>query len=77
MVGDGWSVMAVLRLSFPGESGQDFARARTARSMAGRTSSPGVDGEPMQEQTVRERHEGPGPRHGVGHELVTVPGLRP
>src|SRR3954447_5822240 len=26
----------------------------------------GVDGEPMQEQSVAERHECPGRRHGVG-----------
>ena len=26
----------------------------------------GVDGEPVQEQSVAERHEGPGRRHGVG-----------
>ena len=49
-----------------GASGQDSASARTARSMAGRMSSFGVDGEPVQEQSVAECHEGPRRRHGVG-----------
>ena len=38
----------------------------------------GVDGEPVQEQSVAERHEGPGRWHGVGdaegdHHLLSPP----